>query len=147
MRTLLTESVAVFIPFRAQEIMDKKGIWLGQNAITNNLIMCNRELLQNPNTFVFGVPGSGKSFLTKELIEFIALATKDDIIICDPEGEYSALVRELGGQVHELYAGSNDHLNAMDMEEGYGESGNPVGDKSQFIMSLLDQNSKNGISE
>ena len=55
--------------------------------------MCNRELLQNPNTFVFGVPGSGKSFLTKELIEFIALATKDDIIICDPEGEYSALVR------------------------------------------------------
>ena len=109
--------------------------------------MCNRELLQNPNTFVFGVPGSGKSFLTKELIEFIALATKDDIIICDPEGEYSALVRELGGQVHELYAGSNDHLNAIDMEEGYGESGNPVGDKSQFIMSLLDQNSKNGISE
>lgn len=146
-RTLLTESVAVFIPFRAQEIMDKHGIWMGQNSITNNLIMCNREVLQNPNSFILGVPGAGKSFLTKEQIIFIALATNDDIIICDPEGEYSALVRELGGQVHELYAGSKDHLNAMDMEEGYGESGNPIGDKSQFIMSLLDQNSKNGISE
>ena len=70
-RTLLTESAAVFIPFRAQEIMDKGGIWFGQNAITNNPILCNKELLQNPNSFVLGVPGSGKSFLTKEEIEFI----------------------------------------------------------------------------
>ena len=38
-RTLLTESAAVFIPFRAQEIMDKGGIWFGQNAITNNPIL------------------------------------------------------------------------------------------------------------
>lgn len=146
-RTLLTESVAVFIPFRAQEVMDRNGIWIGQNAITNNLIMCNKEALQNSNTFILGVPGGGKSFLTKEQIIFLALATNDDIIICDPEGEYSALVKELGGVVHELYVGSNDHLNAMDMEDGYGESGNPIGDKSQFIMSLLDQNSKTGISE
>lgn len=146
-RTLLTESVAIFIPFRAQEIMDTKGIWMGQNAITNNLILCNKESLQNSNTFILGVPGGGKSFLTKEQIIFLALSTDDDIIVCDPEGEYSKLIKELGGVVHELYAGSKDHLNAMDMEDGYGESDNPIGDKSQFIMSLLDQNSKNGISE
>ena len=48
MRTLLTESASIFIPFRAQEVMDKGGIWYGQNAITNNLIMCNKELLLNP---------------------------------------------------------------------------------------------------
>lgn len=65
-RTLLTESVAVFVPFRAQEIMDKRGIWFGQNAITNNLILCNKANLLNPNAFQLGVPGSGKSFLTKE---------------------------------------------------------------------------------
>ena len=61
--------------------------------------------------------------------------------------DYSTLIRELNGQVHELYVGSTDHINAMDMEEGYGDSANPIGDKSQFIMTLIDQNSKNGITE
>ena len=91
--------MAVFIPFRAQEVVDDGGIWFGQNAITNNLIMCNKEKLMNPNAFQLGVPGSGKSFLTKEQIVFLALATQDDIIICDPEAEYSLLVKELGGEV------------------------------------------------
>lgn len=144
-RTLITESAAVFIPFRAQEIMDRKGIWFGQNAITNNLILCNKELLLNPNAFQLGVPGSGKSFLTKEQIIFIALSTNDDILICDPEGEYAPLVRELGGEVIQISAGSSTHINALDMEEGYGDSGNPVGDKSQFVMSLFEQLDRDGI--
>lgn len=146
-RTLLTESAAVFIPFRAQEIMDKGGIWYGQNAITNNPILCNKELLQNPNAFVLGVPGSGKSFLTKEEIEFIIMSTDDDVLICDPEGEYSAIVEAFGGEVIDIAAGSKDHINAMHMTEGYGDSGNPVGDKSQFIMSLFEQlDSNDGIT-
>lgn len=145
-RTLLTESMAVFIPFRAQEVVDQGGIWFGQNAITNNLILCNKEKLMNPNAFQLGVPGSGKSFLTKEQIVFLALATDDDIIICDPEGEYSLLVKELGGEVIQIAAGSSNHINALDMSEGYGDSGNPVGDKSQFIMSLFEQLDRDGIN-
>lgn len=144
-RTLITESAAVFIPFRAQEVMDRRGIWFGQNAITNNLILCNKELLLNPNAFQLGVPGSGKSFLTKEQIIFIALSTDDDILICDPEGEYAPLVKELGGEVIQISAGSSTHINALDMEEGYGDSGNPVGDKSQFVMSLFEQLDRDGI--
>lgn len=147
-RTLLTESAAVFIPFRAQEIMDKGGIWYGQNAITNNPILCNKELLQNPNSFVLGVPGSGKSFLTKEEIEFIIMSTDDDILICDPEGEYDPIIEALGGQIVEIGTNSSDHINAMDMSEGYGDSGNSIADKSQFIMSLFEQLDANhgGIS-
>lgn len=144
-RTLITESAAVFIPFRAQEVMDRRGIWFGQNAITNNLILCNKELLLNPNAFQLGVPGSGKSFLTKEQIIFIALSTDDDILICDPEGEYAPLVKELGGEVIQISAGSSTHINALDMEEGYGDSGNPIGDKSQFVMSLFEQLDRDGI--
>lgn len=142
-RTLLTESASVFIPFRAQEIMDKGGIWYGQNAITNNPILCNKELLQNPNAFILGVPGAGKSFLTKEEIEFIIMSTNDDVLICDPEGEYDPIIKQFGGEVIEIAAGSKDHINALDMEEGYGDSGNPVGDKSQFVMSLFEQLDKN----
>lgn len=146
-RTLLTESASVFNPFRAQEIADKGGIWYGQNAITNNPIFCNKECLQNPNSFVLGVPGSGKSFLTKEEIEFIIMRTDDDILICDPENEYSNIIRKFGGEVIEISAGSKDHINAMDMKDGYGDSGDPVRDKSQFIMSLIEQVSRKGIDD
>ena len=85
-RTLTTESLAVFIPFKVQEIMDKGGIYFGENAISHNLIMCNKENLLNQSAFVLGVPGSGKSFSVKELIAFLILNTDDDILICDPEG-------------------------------------------------------------
>ena len=144
-RTLLTESTAIFMPFRAQEVMDKGGIWFGQNAITNNMIICNKEKLLNPNAFILGVPGVGKSFLTKEQIAVIALATNDTILIADPESEYTPLINALGGEVIKIAAGSHDHINAMDMNEGYGDSKDPLSDKSEFIMSLFEQLDKNGV--
>ena len=107
--------------------------------------MVNKEKLLNQSAFVLGVPGSGKSFSTKELIVFLALATKDDILICDPENEYSALVKALGGEVIHIAAGSEDHINAMDMVEGYGDGGNPIIDKSEFVLSLFEQLDKRGL--
>ena len=121
LRTLTTESLSALMPFRVQEIMDKGGIYYGENAISHNLIMVNKENLQNQSSFLLGVPGSGKSFSAKELIVFLALSTDDDIMICDPEGEYSALVKALGGEVIEVSASSKDHINPMDMVEGYGD--------------------------
>jgi hypothetical protein len=144
-RTLTTESLAVLMPFRVQEIMDTGGIYFGENAISHNLIMCNKAKLLNPNAFLLGVPGSGKSFSAKELIAFLALATEDDILICDPEREYASLVRAMGGEVIRIAAGSNDHINALDMVEGYGDGGNPVIDKSEFVLSLFEQLDRNGI--
>lgn len=136
-RTLTTESLAVFIPFKVQDIMDKGGIYFGENAISHNLLMCNKGNLMNPNAFLLGVPGSGKSFSAKELIVFLALATKDDILVCDPEGEYGPLVRALGGEEIHIAAGSRDHINAMDMVDDYGDGGDPMIDKSEFLMSLI----------
>ena len=120
LRTLTTESLAVLNPFRVQEIMDKDGIYYGENAISHNLIMVNKENLLNQSAFLLGVPGSGKSFSAKELIVFLALSTNDDILVCDPENEYSALIKTLGGEVIHIAAGSDDHINAMDMTQGYG---------------------------
>lgn len=140
-----TESLAVLNPFRVQEIMDKDGIYYGENAISHNLIMVNKENLLNQSAFLLGVPGSGKSFSAKELIVFLALSTNDDILVCDPENEYSALIKTLGGEVIHIAAGSDDHINAMDMTQGYGEGKNPVIDKSEFILSLFEQLNKNGL--
>ncbi len=145
LRTLTTESLAVLMPFRVQEIMDDGGIYCGENAISHNLIMCNRANLLNPNSFLLGIPGSGKSFNAKMLIVFLALATQDDILVCDPEREYAALVEAMGGEVIQIAAGSKDHINAMDMVEGYGDGGNPLIDKSQFVLSLFAQLDNAGI--
>lgn len=144
-RTLTTESLAVLNPFRVQEIFDKGGIYYGENAISHNLIMVNKANLLNQSSFLLGVPGSGKSFSAKELIVFLALSTNDDILICDPEGEYSALVKAMGGEVIGISASSSDHINAMDMTEGYGDGANPVVDKSEFILSLFEQLDKKGL--
>jgi hypothetical protein len=145
LRTLTTESVAVFIPFRVQEIQDVKGIYYGKNAISNNLLICNKANLLNPNAFRLGVPGSGKSFGAKEEIAFLAISTEDDILICDPEKEYGTLIEELGGENIHIAAGSHNHINAMDMDLHYGESNNPVIEKSQFILSLFEQLETNRI--
>lgn len=146
-RTLTTESLAVFMPFKVQEIQDKGGIYFGENAISHNLIMCNKANLLNQSAFLLGVPGSGKSFSAKELIAFLMLNTEDDILICDPEGEFAPLVEAMGsdiGTVISVAAGGKDRLNAMYMVEGYGEN-NPIVEKSQFIMSLVEQIDKHGV--
>ena len=146
-RTLTTESLAVFMPFKVQEIQDKGGIYFGENAISHNLILCNRENLLNQSSFILGVPGSGKSISAKELIAFLILNTEDDILICDPEGEFAPMVQAMGsdiGTVVHVAAGGRDRLNAMYMVEGYGEN-NPIVEKSQFIMSLVEQIDKNGV--
>lgn len=145
-RTLTTESLAVFMPFKVQEIMDKGGIYFGENAISHNLIMCNKANLLNQSAFLLGVPGSGKSFSAKELIAFLILNTDDDILICDPEGEYAPLAEAMGdlSSVIRVAAGGNDRLNAMYMVDGYGEN-NPIVVKSQFIMSLVERIDPNGV--
>ena len=145
-RTLTTESLAVFIPFKVQEIMDRGGVYFGENAISHNLIMCNKANLMNQSAFLLGVPGSGKSFSAKELITFLILNTDDDILICDPEGEYAPLIDAMGqlGSVIRVSAGGQDRLNAMYMVDGYGDE-NPLVVKSQFIMSLLEQIDNKGI--
>ena len=95
-RTLTTESLAVFMPFKVQEIQDKGGIYFGENAISHNLLLCNKGNLLNQSAFQLGVPGSGKSFLSKEQIAFLILNTEDDVLICDPENEFGPLCQTLG---------------------------------------------------
>ncbi len=99
-RTLTTESLAVFIPFRVQEIYHENGVYYGQNVISKNMIIANRRNLLNGNSFILGVSGSGKSFTAKEEMTSIMLSAPNaDIIAVDPEREYSPLVMALGGEV------------------------------------------------
>lgn len=139
-RTLTTESASIFMPFRAQEVTDKGGLFAGVNAVTGNLLLTDLQLLNNPNRFVIGIPGSGKSFGVKMNIFQIFLNTNHDIIILDPECEYAPLVKAIGGQVITLSASSDTHINPFDMVAGYAEhSSSAYYEKSNFIVSLFEQ--------
>ena len=139
LRTLTTESTAVLIPFRAQEIMQPNGLYYGQNAVSKNMIVADRRLLLNGNSFRLGVSGSGKSMSAKEEIVQIALSTEDDILILDPESEFGYLTEALGGEVIHISATSDTHINALDMDRAYGDERNPIVSKSEFVLSLFEQ--------
>ena len=140
LRTLTTESLAVFIPFRVQEIRHNNGVYYGQNVISKNMIIADRKQLLNGNSFILGVSGSGKSFTAKEEIVSIMLRDPNaDIILVDPEHEYGRLVAALGGEIIKISATSDNHINAMDMNKEYGDGANPVILKSEFILSLCEQ--------
>lgn len=139
LRTLTTESLAVFTPFRVQEINHENGIYYGLNVISKNMIIADRKQLLNGNSFILGVSGSGKSFTAKN--EIVSIALRDptaDIIIVDPEREESRLVKALGGEVIHISATSENHINAMDLNSEYGDGANPVILKSEFILSLCE---------
>lgn len=138
-RTLTTESTAVLMPYKTQEIIDEGGIYYGINAISRNLLMCNRKLLLNGNGFILGVSGSGKSFASKMEIALTALFTNDDIIVVDPEREYSPLVTKLDGQIVKISSSSSNYINALEMDKDYGDGDNPIALKSEFVMSLCEQ--------
>ena len=139
-RGMTTSSTAIFVPFTTQELFqnDKEALYYGLNALSNNLIMVDRKKLKNPNGLILGTPGSGKSFSAKREITNAFLVTDDDIIICDPESEYTALVKKLKGQVIKISPSSNHFINPMDINSNYSEEDNPIALKADFILSLCE---------
>lgn len=142
-RGLTTSSTAIFIPFITQELFQTgEALYYGLNALSNNMIMCDRKKLKNPNGLILGTPGSGKSFSAKREMTNAFLITDDDIIICDPEAEYFPLVERLHGQVIRLSPsgigndGKPQYINPMDINLEYDE--NPLALKSDFILSLCE---------
>ena len=139
-RTLTTESTAVLLPFTAQDIFHEGGLYYGINRVSKNMILCNRDSLQNGNGYILGVSGSGKSFAAKQEITYIALSRPDDeILVIDPEMEYAPLIQALGGEVIKISANNNVHINAMEIGSDYEESESPISMKSDFILSLCEQ--------
>ena len=139
-RGLTTSSTAIFIPFTTQELYQsgKESLYYGLNALSNNLIMVDRKKLKNPNGLILGTPGSGKSFSAKREIANAFLVTDDDIIVNDPEGEYSPLVNRLKGQVIKISPNSTQFINPMDINANYSEEDNPLSLKADFILSLCE---------
>ena len=139
-RSLTTSSTAIFVPFTTQELFQsgRGTIYYGLNALSNNLIMVDRKRLKNPNGLILGTPGAGKSFSAKREITNAFLVTDDDIIVCDPEAEYTTLVQKLEGQVIRISPTSTQYINPMDINANYSEEDNPIALKADFVLSLCE---------
>lgn len=144
-RGLTTSSTAIFIPFITQELFQTgEALYYGLNALSNDMILCDRKKLKNPNGLILGTPGSGKSFAAKREITNAFLITDDDIIICDPEAEYFSLVQRLHGQVIRISPtgkgsdGKPQYVNPMDINLNYSEDESPLALKSDFILSFCE---------
>ena len=138
-RGLTTSSTAIFVPFTTQELFQTgEALYYGVNALSNNMIICDRKQLKNPNGMILGTPGSGKSFSAKREIVNVFLTTRDDIVICDPEAEYYPLVNRLKGQVIKISPTSDHFINPLDINIDYADDDDPLSLKSDFILSLCE---------
>ena len=139
-RGLTTSSAAIFVPFTTQELYQtgEGTLYYGINALSGNIIMVDRKRQKNPNGIILGTPGSGKSFSAKREMSNVFFVTDDDIIICDPESEYGALVNRLHGQVIRISPTSTDYINPMDLNLDYSDDENPLSLKSDFILSICE---------
>ena len=139
-RSMTTSSLAIFMPFVTQELFhnSSEGLYYGLNALSNNVIIADRKKLKTPNGVILGTPGSGKSFSAKREISNILLVTKDDVFICDPEGEYYPLVQRFGGQVIRISPTSGDYINPLDLNLNYSDEEEPLRLKSDFVLSLCE---------
>lgn len=106
-RTLTTASTAIFVPFTTMELYQKGGMYYGLNALSRNLIFFNRYSLKAPNGVILGTPGSGKSFAAKrEMINVLLNDPNAEVLIIDPEREYTPLAQGFDGEIVHISAGS-----------------------------------------
>ncbi|MGN0152297.1 MAG: VirB4-like conjugal transfer ATPase, CD1110 family [Wujia sp.] len=136
LRDCNTETTAMIMPFNAQKLQHDTGIPYGRQIATGEQVFVDKRLLMNGNEIALGKSGSGKSMNEKLKIMFLALLTTGYIIIVDPDGEYSPVAGAIGGNIVRM---GYDHINAMDMYDGYGYGKDPLMEKSNFILTLIER--------
>lgn len=142
MRTMLTQSLAVLMPFNVQELNDTGGNYYGINQVSKNINIGNRKKLINGNGFVFGVPGSGKSFFCKMEMGNVFLSGDDEIIVIDPMNEYFDIAETYGGTVVNMSTYTDNYVNPMAMDVwnlDQNDSKGWVREKGEFMLGLCEQ--------
>ena len=140
-RVMTTSALAVLIPFRTMEWADRspEALYYGINSLTHNMILVDRKGLSNTNAIILGKPGGGKSMVAKTEVKQVYYYTNDDIMICDPESEYSPMVWAMKGQVIRIAPNSTDYINPLDINlDSYAPGESPLQLKAEFVLSLCE---------
>ncbi len=134
-RTLTTESLAVFLPFRTVSIVDDNGVYCGMNKYSKELIFADRNSNPNSNGWITGATGFGKSFSAKREM-FTRLLKEDDIdiMVIDPDAEYGRFAKAFGGEVVKLSNEENSYINPFEMVKG-----DSMENKIDLLLSIVEQ--------
>lgn len=135
-RNMDTTSLASTFPFTSATLTQDKGVMYGVNEQNGSLIIFDRYSLENANEVVLGKSGAGKSFLIKlEVMRQFMFGT--EVIVIDPEGEYEALTKTLGGEHVSFSASDPIKINPFDLSGLYEEGENELGLKILSLHGLL----------
>lgn len=142
MRSMLTQSLAVLMPFNVQELNDKGGNYYGINQVSKNINIGNRKSLINGNGFIFGVPGSGKSFFAKMEMGNVYLGSDDEIIVVDPMNEYFDIAHIFHGAVVNMSIYADYYVNPLHVDVwnlDLNDSNGQIREKGEFMLGLCEQ--------
>ena len=115
-----SEVLAGAYPFLAEEGLGSAGILIGQDAWSGTAfcydpwVLYQQGVLTNPNIFLAGQIGRGKSTLAKSLACRCVAFGRRIYVPGDPKGEWSAVAHAVGGQVIQLGVGRQARLNPLD---------------------------------
>jgi len=111
--------IASSFPFMSSDLTSDNGILYGINRHNNSLILFDRFSLQNANMVVFATSGAGKSYAVKlEVLRSLMMGT--DVIIIDPEMEYTHLSEAVGGTYINISLASESKVNPFDLPRPVG---------------------------
>ena len=122
--------------------VEKRDNYYGINQISKNVNIGNRKKLINGNGFVFGVPGSDKSFFCKMEMGSVFLSGDDEIIVIDPMNEYFDIAETYGGTVVNMSTYTDNYVNPLEMDVWSldpNDSKGMVREKGEFMLGLCEQ--------
>ena len=135
--------LAMYMPFKTQELNDENGTYYGINKLSQNPIIANRKLLDSYHGMILGRTRYGKSVFAKcEIIGNRCLYPEDQILIIDPQNEYKGIAHAPGvnGAVVSFDTQKEVYVNPMDVnfaDVDYATLQEIIAEKTDFILTLL----------
>lgn len=135
--------LAMYMPFKTQELNDEGGSYYGINKLSQNPIIANRKLLDSYHGMILGKTRSGKSVFAKcEILSNCCLHPEDQILIIDPQNEYNVIAHapSVNGTVVSFDSQKEIYVNPMDVNfDGvdYATLQEIIAEKTDFIITLL----------
>ncbi len=113
-RNMNSSPLATSFPFSSSDLTDDHGILYGLNRHNSSLIIFDRFDLPNANSNIFATSGAGKSFTAKlEILRHLMIGT--EVLVVDPENEYTNLCQAVGGSFVPLSIQSSQRINPFDL--------------------------------
>lgn len=135
-RNMDTTSLATTFPFTSSDLTSDEGILYGINEHNDSLVIFDRFSLENANMVVFAKSGAGKSYAVK-LEALRALMFNTEVIIIDPEGEYTRMTEAVEGDYVDFSFNSKVKINPFDLSAVNDSEENELGLKIISLHALL----------